>query len=73
MGFSQTLIIYSLKVKKKKKAQQRLVLMVTHHHQIKRTAPSLLEEVGDVVIAEVKANHCSPDAPSSSGSQRGLF
>lgn len=33
----------------------------------------LLEEAGDAVIAEMKADHCSPEAPSSSSSRRGLF
>lgn len=41
-------------MKEKKKAQQRLVLMVTHHHQIQRTAPSPLEEVGDMLLQKWK-------------------
>lgn len=64
--------MYSFKVNEKEKKSPAKVGAYGDASDTKDYSPPL-EEVGDAVIAAVKADHCSSEAPSSSSSRRGLF
>lgn len=65
--------MYSFKVNEKEKKSPAKVGAYGDASPDTKDYSSPLGEVGDAVITEVKADHCSPEAPSSPSSWRGLF